>query len=47
MLKKIKLGVKKNLEILKSELKMQLIEQNRLKEIEIQALKSKLDIDGL
>ena len=34
---------KKALEILKRELKIQLIEQNRLKEIEIQALQSKLD----
>ncbi len=35
---------KKALEILKSELKIQLIEQNRIKETEIQALKSKLNI---
>jgi hypothetical protein len=35
---------KKALEIVKSELKIQLIEQNRLKEVEIQALESKLDI---
>jgi len=35
---------KKALEILKSEWKIQLIEQNRIKESEIQALKSKLNI---
>ena len=35
---------KKSLEILKRELKIQLIEQNRIKETEIQALKSKLNI---
>ena len=35
---------KKALEILKRELKIQLIEQNRIKETEIQALKSKLNI---
>jgi len=35
---------KKNLEILKRELKIQLIEQNRIKENEIQALESKLNI---
>ena len=35
---------KKTLEILKKELKIQLIEQNRIKETEIQALESKLNI---
>ena len=35
---------KKALEIVKSELKIQLIEQNRIKENEIQALESKLNI---
>ena len=35
---------KKALEILKRELKIQLIEQNRIKDNEIQALKSKLNI---